>query len=175
MKNPLILKGVALFVGCFLSLSLFSQDNPPSPPPPPTLGEIPPPPPPPPPPKPSDGGIKVVDEMPRFPGCEFSDFTDQAKRKCADGELLKYVYRNLKYPAEARKNNVQGTAVITFIVEKDGSISNVKIARDPGAGTGEAALKVVLAMNDLPEKWTPGKQEGKPVSVLYTMPIKFNL
>jgi protein TonB len=136
------------------------------------------PPPPPPPPLPiieeAEKVFKVVEQMPRFPGCE-SLGTKEEKKQCADGKLLQYIYKNLRYPSIAIENGVEGTAVIKFVVDKDGSVTNVELVRDPGAGTGAAAQKVVVKMNDLPQKWTPGKQRGRAVSVWYTLPVKFKL
>lgn len=135
----------------------------------------PPPPPPPPPPKPVEDEIfKVVEQMPRFPGCEDKG-TDKEKDDCAKGKMLEYIYKNLKYPAIARENGVEGQAVLQFVVDKDGSITDVKIARDPGAGCGAAAESVILSMNNMGKKWTPGKQRGRAVKVLYTLPVKFKL
>ena len=143
--------------------------------PPPVEEEAPPPPPPPPPPpEPEVEEIfKVVEEMPRFPGCDTG--TSAEKKACADQKLLQYLYKNLKYPAIARENGVEGRVYIQFVVEKDGSVQDAKIVRDIGAGCGQAALKVVNDMNNLPQKWSPGKQRGKAVRVLYTLPVTFKL
>ena len=135
----------------------------------------PPPPPPPPPPKAVEEEIfKVVEQMPRFPGCE-DKATEAEKKSCADAAMLQYIYKNLKYPAIARENGVEGGVVLQFVVEKDGSIGEVKIVRDIGAGCGAAAESVILGMNNMGKKWTPGKQRGRPVKVLYTLPVKFKL
>jgi protein TonB len=119
--------------------------------------------------------FKVVEQMPRFPGCEDMSGSDKDKENCAKEKMLQYIYKNLKYPAIARENGVEGMAVIQFVVEKDGSVAGAKIVRDPGAGTGTAALKIVEAMNSMGSKWTPGKQRGRPVKVQYTLPVKFKL
>lgn len=119
--------------------------------------------------------FKVVEEMPRFPGCEKMSGTGQEKKKCSDGKMLEYIYKNIKYPGEARENGIEGMAVIKFIVEKDGSIEEAEISRNPGGGIGEEALRVIKSMNNMPEKWTPGLQRGCPVRVLYTIPVKFKL
>jgi len=89
--------------------------------------------------------------------------------------MLQYIYKNLKYPAIARENGVEGMCVLQFVVGTDGSVEDVKIVRDIGAGCGAAADVVVKGMNNLPEKWTPGKQRGRPVKVLYTLPVRFKL
>ena len=113
--------------------------------------------------------------MPRFPGCEDMSGSDDEKKKCAEGKMLAYIYENLKYPAIARENGIEGRAILQFVVDKDGSVADVKIARDPGAGTGDAAKKVILGMNSMGAKWIPGKQRGRAVRVLYTLPVLFRL
>ncbi len=134
-----------------------------------------PPPPPPPPPAPVEEEIfKVVEQMPRFPGCEDKG-TEKEKEDCAKTKMLEYIYKNLKYPAIARENGVEGQVVLQFVVDKDGSIADTKIVRDIGAGCGSAAESVVNGMNTMGQKWTPGKQRGRPVRVLYTLPVKFKL
>lgn len=131
----------------------------------------PPPPPPPPPPAPKvDEIFKVVEDMPRFPGCEDKSNKDDRK-KCAEQKMLEYIYKNIKYPAIARENGVEGTVVIQFVVEKDGSITDAKVARDIGAQCGQEALRVV---NDMPT-WVPGKQRGRAVRVQFNLPVKFKL
>ena len=136
--------------------------------------EAPPPPPPPPPPV-EDEIFKVVEQMPRFPGCEDISGGEAEKKKCAEEKMLQYIYKSLKYPAIARENGIEGRAILQFVVDKDGSVTEVNVVRDPGAGTGDAAKKVINAMNDMPTKWTPGKQRGRPVKVLYTLPVLFRL
>ncbi|HMT54152.1 MAG: TonB family protein [Saprospiraceae bacterium] len=137
--------------------------------------KAPPPPPPPPPPAPHEEEIfKVVEQMPRFPGCEDKG-TEKEKEDCAKTKMLEYIYKNLKYPAIARENGVEGQVVLQFVVDKDGSITDTKIVRDIGAGCGEAASTAVTGMNNMGKKWIPGKQRGRPVRVLYTLPVKFKL
>jgi len=138
------------------------------PPPPKEEAAPPPPPPPPPPPEPDvDEIFKVVEQMPLFGGC--------ADKACSDGALIKYIQGNIKYPAIARENGVEGRVFIRFVVERDGKVTDAEIVRDIGAGCGEAALKVIKGMNNLAQSWTPGKQRGKAVRVLYTLPATFKL
>ncbi len=132
----------------------------------------PPPPPPPPPSAVEEEIFKVVEQMPRFPGCE-SKSTDAEKSDCSKAKLLEYIYNNLKYPAIARENGIEGQVVIQFVVERDGSISDVNIIRDIGGGCGDSAGNVVKGMNNMGGKWIPGKQRGRPVRVLFTLPVKF--
>ena len=135
----------------------------------------PPPPPPPPPPAPEVEEIfKVVEDMPMFPGCE-NESDKAARKQCADKKMLEFIYKNIKYPAIARENGVEGTTVIRFVVDKDGSILDPEVVRDIGAGCGEEALRVVKMMNSMPQKWNPGKQRGRPVKVMFNLPVKFRL
>ena len=130
------------------------------------------PPPPPPPPMPEEEAdvaeiFKVVEQMPLFGGC-----SDKA---CSDKAIITYIQENIKYPAVARENNIKGRVYIQFVVEKDGKVSNVNVVRDIGGGCGSAAQKVIENMNNLADGWAPGLQRGKPVRVLYTLPVSFTL
>lgn len=115
-----------------------------------------------------------VEEAPRFPGCEQYP-SQKDKELCANQKLQTYLYRNIKYPDIARKTGVQGRCIISFVVEKDGTITNAKIAQDIGGGCGEEALRVVNSMNNMNEPWRSGKQRGNPVRVQFNLPINFNL
>jgi TonB family protein len=119
--------------------------------------------------------FKIVEEMPRFPGCEEIGSSNEEKEKCSKLKLLEFVYQNLKYPESARENGVQGTVVTQFIVDKNGGIIDLEIVRDIGAGCGEAVYTALYAMVNEGIKWIPGKQRGKNVNVLYTLPVKFKL
>jgi protein TonB len=99
----------------------------------------------------------VVEESPEFQG------GDQAR--------IEYLIKNINYPKKARKAGIQGTVYITFIIEKDGKVSNVRILRGIGGGCDEESLRVVKNM----PKWKPGRQRGKNVRVQYNMPLKFTL
>lgn len=118
--------------------------------------------------------LKVAEEAPRFPGCE-DQGSIEAKKKCADIKMLEYLYKNIRYPAEAKEKGVQGRVVVSFVVEKDGSISNVKVVRDIGAGCGEESIRVVNSMDELAGKWIPGKMKGNPVRVQFNLPVSFRL
>ena len=109
---------------------------------------------------------KVVEEMPRFHGCE--NKSDKQKRKqCAQNELLKFIFKNFKYPKEAIDNNMVGKIVVQFIVDKNGTLENIKMLKDPG-GVFEKEIKRVFR---LMPKWIPGKHNGQPVNVELTLPI----
>jgi len=133
--------------------------------------DAPPPPPPPPPPPAEEEIFKVVEQMPRFPGCEDSGGTKEEIAKCAEDKMLQFIYKNLKYPAIARENGVDGMVVLQFVVDKSGNVTDAKVVRDIGAGCGDAAMKVVKQM----PQWVPGKQRGRAVKVLYTLPVRFKL
>lgn len=85
--------------------------------------------------------------------------------------FYKYLNENLTYPEEARKNNIQGRVYVTFVVEKDGSITDVKVLRGIGGGADEESVKLLSTM----PKWRPGIQNGFVVRQQYTVPIKFTL
>ena len=85
--------------------------------------------------------------------------------------LMKYLQQNIKYPQLARENNITGKVYVTFVVERDGSVTGVRVLRDIGGGCGQEAVRVVKAM----PKWTPGKQRGKAVRVQYNLPVNFSL
>lgn len=105
-----------------------------------------------------DNTVKlIVEQRPEFP----------------DGQLalMKYLSSNIHYPAIARESNIEGTVFLGFVVERDGSITDVKIKRGIGGGCSEEALRVVQLM----PKWKPGKQQGRAVRVAFTIPVKFKL
>ena len=123
---------------------------------------------------PDDYVYKVVDQMPMWPGCE-DEGAYPARKACADKKMLEYIYSNIRYPDEARENGVEGMAVVSFVVEKDGRVNEVRIVRDPGAGTGREAAKVVKMMDLDNIFWVPGRQNGRHVRVQFNLPVKFKL
>jgi protein TonB len=99
----------------------------------------------------------IVEQMPSFPG--------------GDAKMYEYLGKNIKYPQIARETGIQGRVFVNFVVEPDGSVSNVKVLRGIGGGCDEEAMRVVKGM----PKWSPGKQRGKTVRVSYTLPVVFKL
>lgn len=99
----------------------------------------------------------VVEEDPEFPG--------------GMDALYQYLASNIRYPEKAKKEKIEGRVFVSFVIEKDGSVSNIKVLRDIGGGCAEEAMRVVQAM----PKWKPGRQRGKRVRTQYTLPINFNL
>jgi len=101
--------------------------------------------------------LEIVENMPEFPGGESA--------------LEKYLATNIKYPQAARESGVIGKVFVNFVVEKDGSITDVKVLRGIGRGCDEEAVRVVKGM----PKWKPGTQKGKPVRVSFNLPVEFTL
>jgi protein TonB len=132
--------------------------------------------PPPPPPASEESDIyTLVEQMPRFPGCEALEGDNDEKKACADQQLLKFIYTNIAYPNLARENGIEGMSVIRFTVTEHGTIVDLKILRDPGGACGKESLRVVKFMNELPSRWTPGEQSGEKVRVMYNLPVRFKL
>ena len=98
-----------------------------------------------------------VEEMPEFPG--------------GMPALIEFLQTNIKYPTDAIKQDVGGRVMVMFVVETDGSISNVRVARKVFPSLDEEAVRVVKAM----PKWKPGKEKGRLVRVNYTLPVVFSI
>jgi protein TonB len=98
-----------------------------------------------------------VEEMPLFPG--------------GDAALLKYIAENLRYPAEAIENKIQGKVILRFVVTPEGSVDRIGILRGINTLLDEEAIRVVSSL----PKWNPGKQNGKPVPVWFFVPVSFKI
>lgn len=112
----------------------------------------------------------VVESVPIFPGCENAKTNDE-KRSCFQQQILKYVSREFKFPEMARQMGIQGRVYVNFVIEKNGSISNVQVLRGVDPLLDDEAVRVV---NSLP-KMTPAKQRGKSVRMQFTLPINAKL
>lgn len=99
----------------------------------------------------------AVEQMPQFPG--------------GDGELMKYLNKNVKYPPMAMENNIQGRVVVQFVVTKTGSIGEVKVIRSVDPDLDREAIRVCKSL----PKFIPGKMNGQAVNVWYTLPVNFKL
>ena len=99
----------------------------------------------------------VVEQMPSFPG--------------GDAALMAYLSKNIQYPPIAEENGIQGRVVATFVVERDGSITDVQVMRGVDPSLDREAIRVLKAM----PRWIPGKQNGAAVRVKYTVPVTFRL
>ena len=103
--------------------------------------------------------LVAIQEQPGFPG--------------GDAELFKFLQKNIQFPPVEKENGIQGKVFITFVVDKDGSVTSVEIYKGlkGGPGCDKEAVRVVKMM----PKWSPGKQNGKSVKVRYILPIHFKL
>jgi len=99
----------------------------------------------------------VVEQMPSFPG--------------GMAALMAYLQKSIKYPPVAEENGIQGRVICTFVVERDGSVTDVRVAKSVDPSLDKEAVRVVSAM----PKWIPGKQNGQSVRVKYTLPVTFRL
>lgn len=125
--------------------------------------------------KTDDEVIVIAEEMPRFPGCEDMAGDNKVKKACSDQKLLQFIYKNVKYPAEAKAKNIEGMAVVSFVVSKEGTLKDIKLLRDPKGGCGSEAIRIINLMNEQNIRWRPGINEGKIVAVKYNLPIRFKL
>ncbi len=101
--------------------------------------------------------IDFAEQMPEYPG--------------GQGELMKFLSSNIKYPVIAQEQNIQGTVLLRFVVSTDGSVSDVQIVRSLDPSCDREAVRVVKSMG----KWIPGRQNGTAVNVFFTLPIRFKL
>jgi protein TonB len=99
----------------------------------------------------------VVEKMPQYPG--------------GDEELFKYLATNIKYPSDAKEQNIEGRVICQFVINRDGSVSDVVVVRSIAPSLDAEAVRVISAMPN----WTPGEQHGQTVRVKYTLPINFKL
>lgn len=104
-----------------------------------------------------DGVVDECDELPQYPG--------------GIPGVVAYLSKNIKYPKAAAENKIEGRVVVEFVINKDGSVSNVVVKRSVNQLLDAEAVRVISRM----PKWTPGKQDGKPVNVKYTLPVIFKL
>ena len=107
-----------------------------------------------------DGYTGPAEKMPEFVG--------------GQEYMYKYIYGNLRYPKAARKNNIEGTVIVSFTVDVDGLIRNIEIVRGIGGGCDEEVVRVMGLMSTR-KLWTPGRHEYKAVPVTFTLPFKFDL
>ncbi|GJG43470.1 hypothetical protein PRLR5052_25080 [Prevotella lacticifex] len=105
----------------------------------------------------NDSIYEDVEQMPSFPGGQWA--------------LMQYLANNIKYPVVAQENGIEGHVVVSFVVERDGSITDVQVVRSVDPSLDREALRVVRSM----PKWIPGKQKGQAVRVKYNMPVSFRL
>lgn len=142
---------------------VLAQPVPPTPPPLPIEPEV------------EDKDYVIVEEMPRFPACENNDITTIEKYKCAKQALMEYVYKTIRYPSSARDNGIEGMVVIQFVIDHNGAITKLEIKRDIGGGCGAEVERVMKTMVSDVGLWIPGRQQGRKVNVMFTLPVRFRL
>ena len=120
--------------------------------------------------KPKNALVKA-EKFPLFgDGCpEIKEYAE--KKKCSEEKMLRFIYSSLRYPSLARENDVQGMAIVQFVVNKEGVVEDVSIVRGICDQIRDEVLRVV---NKMPN-WVPGEQDGEKVRVLYTLPVRFKL
>src|SRR5690606_38298134 len=102
-----------------------------------------------------DKVFEFVEQQPEFPA--------------GQDAMMKYLSQNIQYPAVAIRNGLSGRVILSFVVDQNGEISDIKVLKPLGGGTDEEAIRVVKRM----PKWRPGKQNGRAVKVKYTLPVLF--
>lgn len=116
----------------------------------------------------------IVENKPVFPGCE-KEKDEDARTQCFQLKIQQHIVRNFKYPEIARQLGIQGKVFVTFIIDKDGSVSNVNVARGVDPNLDQAAIDAVKSLNNLNPKIQPAKQRGKPVRMSFTVPVNARL
>lgn len=112
----------------------------------------------------------VVENKPVYPGCE-KLATEDERFNCFQSSMMSFIGKNFKFPEMAKTMGIQGRVFVNFVIEKDGSISNVQVARGVDPLLDDEAVRVVKSL----PKFTPAKQRGKPVRMQYTVPINAKL
>jgi protein TonB len=118
--------------------------------------------------------LTIADVMPVFPGCEMLVNKDE-RYSCSEMQFVRFVEQNIMYPKQALEMGCEGVVYISFIINKEGMLENVEVARDqtPGCGLKEEALDIVKSFNNTEIRWAPGEQNGEPVNIKMMIPIKF--
>jgi TonB family protein len=113
-----------------------------------------------------------TDSLPPFPEAkviEMFDVTHPPAFPGGQNAMLQFLASNIIYPDSARLKNIQGTVAATFVIDRDGSVTDAVIIRDIGGGCGEEVLRVLSVMPN----WAPGEVDGQPVKVRFTLPVRF--
>ncbi len=102
-------------------------------------------------------------------------WTNDSIRRCAEIQLLTLLSQNIRYPEPARVKNVQGTVVVSFVVEPSGRMTYFKLLKDIGDGCGEEAMRVLKVLDTIGMRWQPALRDGKPVRMRQSVPLRFKL
>ena len=120
---------------------------------------------------PQTDALVHAEQMPYFSGCEEHEDGSLEKRHCSDRLLVNFIAEHLKYPEEARNAGIEGTVLVSFIIDEYGEVQNLGLLRDIGGGCGDAALDVIHLL----PLWQPAVNEGNTVKVKLNLPIQFSL
>lgn len=115
-------------------------------------------------------GEPVREQMPQYPGCDYV-LDENEKSQCKTRQLLLFISKNINYPEDSRRKKIQGTALVEYVIDKDGTVRDVNVRRGISADIKTECYRVVSLMPD----WEPGIQNDRPVNVRFTLPIKFRL
>lgn len=130
---------------------------------------------------PSDTTIYDVAERMPYPllkSCnpaQHPGWTDDSIRRCAEIQLLTLLSQNIRYPEPAREKNIQGTVVVSFVVEPNGRMTYFKLLKDIGYGCGEEAMRVLKALDTIGLRWQPAQRGGNAVRMRQSVPLRFKL
>lgn len=119
----------------------------------------------------NDSVSKIVEDSPRFSGCEDQNLSKDDLITCAQTKLLHYLYSKLRYPPRSRRFGIQGKALARFVIEKDGSVGDIKILNGVSQ---DIKTEIISIISEMP-RWIPGMQNGEPVRVQFTLPFMFKL
>lgn len=114
--------------------------------------------------------LKVVDQMPLFPGVSPTEGTAAERKQRSDRSILEYIYSNIQYPKAAKEAGIEGIVMLSFTVTEKGLMEDLKVEKAPSTDLGKEAYR---ALNNIEGTWTPAKSNGKAVATEMTIPIKF--
>jgi len=118
----------------------------------------------------ADEIVVIAERMPTYNTCDLN-LSEKERRSCTQKAMLSQIYSQLKYPSIARENGIEGTVVVGFVINKKGELQDLDILKEIGGGCGREVLRVIKTF----DTFHPGKQNGRPVSVMYRIPVKFEL
>jgi protein TonB len=116
-----------------------------------------------------DEAVRKADVPPAWPGCE------PKMSECTKSRMADFIAANLQIPPEAKAQGAGGVVVMEFVVEKTGSIGEIKPLHDPGLGLGAEAIRIITLMKTKKIKWIPAEEDGKRIAFRYTVPVSFNV
>ncbi len=114
---------------------------------------------------------QVPDTYPIYPGCTDEDY--EARKACGQKKLIETLQKTIKYPAKAIDDKVNGTVLHSFVIEADGTMSNLELVKSVTPECDAAAYHAIVDLMEISGPWEPGTLDGKPAAVRYTLPIRF--